>query len=77
MGMANLDDRGEMAHDVGDRGRDHRLASGHVFQRLRRVDVFGRVIQCERHQAGVETFRVRRQIGVIALAKPVQIGTHG
>ena len=62
-----------LPHDIAHRRRNNRPPGRHVFQRFRRIDEPRRFVHRERHQADRETFRVSRQLRVIATAEPMQI----
>src|SRR4029434_7644667 len=73
MALRNICDFAKIPHYIRDCRTDDHASSGHILQRLGWVDVLGRFIEREWHQANVESFAKRRKILVSLLPQPVQV----
>jgi len=71
--VREVDDVAPLLYDVTHARADDRPASGHVFQRLGRVDELGGGVEREAHHAYVERGAVVRRLLVIAAAHPEEV----
>ena len=71
--VREVDNVAPLLHDAAHARADDRPASGHVFQRLGRVDEPGGGVESEAHHAYVERGAVVRRLLVIAAAHPEEV----
>ena len=60
--------------DIGDGGTDNGAAGGEVLEDFRGIDVSRGVVERKGHHANIESAAIMREVVIVALTEPVEVG---